>query len=741
MAKQLIDVGVNLNDGTGDNLRTAGEKINSMMSEIYSTFGNGTVLTATINGLQNVSDDDNPQLGGLLDLNGYAINGIGEVFITGRIATGGYIEAGDYVRGNSLQVTNNATVGGSLTVNGVTTGTVGNFTTSVTTGTLNATTQLQVVGNASVTGTLSAQGAGSKVRFYYADSNAFPAAADWEGGLAYSEAANKMSVATDGAWKTLANEDSPALSGTPTAPTAATATNTTQIATTAYVQAHRGEINTALDLKAPLDSPALTGTPTAPTAAKTDNDTSIATTKFVKDVVADYAPLNSPELTGTPRSVTPSPADDNSTKIATTAFVAGREEVIQGKLDKKADIKAPALESLTVGNTTTYPTTPTVAANINSTVIASTAYVTTAVGAAVDTIEDALDLKAPLNSPTFTGTPKSVTPAAGDNTTNIATTAFVKSHVDSAIDGVDLETYAKIASPTFTGTPKAPTATAGTNTTQLATTAFVSTAVGDAVTNLNIGNYAPIDNPGFTGSPTAPTAPVNDNSTKIANTTWVQREFGYANVPMWGGSKKHVSESLPSTNDGSNGDLWFQTGTDSNVTLVSAVDWANVLNKPSFFNGSYNSLSDRPTLFSGAWADISGKPTELSMTPTPVYDNGIDWGYGTYGRTLTFRVKWGTGYDARELLSTDQFVVKIALFDSYSLYATNTTSRWSISNKYVNVYRNGYTNFSFTIQSDSQLPSPNKITLTIYKIASPEIHSLVLLSNTAFSAPTYDLGY
>jgi hypothetical protein len=41
----------------------------------------------------------------------------------------------------------------------------------------------------------------------------------------------------------------------------------------------------------------------------------------------------------------------------------------------------------------------------------------------------------------------------------------------------DLAAKAPLASPTFTGTPAAPTATAGTNTTQVATTAFVSTAI------------------------------------------------------------------------------------------------------------------------------------------------------------------------------------------------------------------------------------------------------------------------
>jgi hypothetical protein len=45
---------------------------------------------------------------------------------------------------------------------------------------------------------------------------------------------------------------------------------------------------------------------------------------------------------------------------------------------------------------------------------------------------------------------------------------------------VDTIAYAPLVSPTFTGTPAAPTATAGTSTTQIATTAFVTTAVAAA---------------------------------------------------------------------------------------------------------------------------------------------------------------------------------------------------------------------------------------------------------------------
>lgn len=72
----------------------------------------------------------------------------------------------------------------------------------------------------------------------------------------------------------IANLNSPAFSGNPTAPTADAGDNSTRLATTAFVKSVQA---------AGLVSPSLTGNPTAPTPAVADNDTSIATTKFVKD--------------------------------------------------------------------------------------------------------------------------------------------------------------------------------------------------------------------------------------------------------------------------------------------------------------------------------------------------------------------------------------------------------------------------------------------------------------------------
>lgn len=71
---------------------------------------------------------------------------------------------------------------------------------------------------------------------------------------------------------------SPAFLGVPTAPTAAPGTNTTQLATTAFVSTQASSL-------APLNSPALTGIPTAPTAAVGTNTTQLATTAFVQAAI------------------------------------------------------------------------------------------------------------------------------------------------------------------------------------------------------------------------------------------------------------------------------------------------------------------------------------------------------------------------------------------------------------------------------------------------------------------------
>lgn len=120
-----------------------------------------------------------------------------------------------------------------------------------------------------------------------------------------------------------------------------------------------------------------------------------------------------------------------------------------------------------------------------------------------------LGLKAPLASPTLTGTPLAPTAAVDTNTTQIASTAFVIG-----------QGYAKLASPALTGTPTAPTAAVDTNTTQVASTAYV-VAQGYLKSATAASTYAPLASPTLTGTPLAPTAAGGTNTTQIASTAFV----------------------------------------------------------------------------------------------------------------------------------------------------------------------------------------------------------------------------
>jgi hypothetical protein len=174
----------------------------------------------------------------------------------------------------------------------------------------------------------------------------------------------------------------------------------------------QSDLNSALAAKAPLASPTFTGTVSAPTVGTaSDSSTKVATTAFVQSAIgaaaigqsqitglssalALLAPLASPTFTGTPAAPTVSSASDSSTKLATTAFV-------------QAAIAAG--------------TTPGVWGSITGTLSSQS------------DLNTALAAKAPLASPTFTGTVSAPTPTSGDNTTKVATTAFVQAAISSTL--------------------------------------------------------------------------------------------------------------------------------------------------------------------------------------------------------------------------------------------------------------------------------------------------------------------
>jgi hypothetical protein len=169
------------------------------------------------------------------------------------------------------------------------------------------------------------------------------------------------------------------------------------------------------------------------------------------------APLASPTFTGTPTLPTGTigvtqTAGTNTTAIATTAFVLANATTT---LDATTTVKGIVKLAGDLGGTADLPTVPTLA------------------------------LKAPLASPTFTGTVSGIDKTmvglgSVDNTTDLLKP--VSTATQSALD-----LKVPLASPTFTGTPTLPagtigvTQTAGNNTTAIATTAFVLANAGGSV--------------------------------------------------------------------------------------------------------------------------------------------------------------------------------------------------------------------------------------------------------------------
>jgi hypothetical protein len=308
---------------------------------------------------------------------------------------------------------------------------------------------------------------------------------------------------------------SPALTGTPTAPTATAGTNNTQIATTAFVAAavlgaavtsfntRTGAVTlTTADITnaggAPIASPTFTGNPAAPTQTLNDTATTLANLAYVYNATQGYAGVSVQDLTGA------------GTLSLTAAQYSSKVVSISGALKGSQLVRFPATGHWIVLSTVTaqgalgytisidngsgtpinipqYPGSgPALIYEMIGTpagmqIITSPSQAVTSVagrtGAIVLAVAD-VSGAAPLASPSFTGVPVAPTASAGTSTTQLATTAFVAT------------SYAPLASPTLTGTPVAPTATAGTNNTQIATAAYVYNATqGEAsvaLTNANV---------------------------------------------------------------------------------------------------------------------------------------------------------------------------------------------------------------------------------------------------------------
>jgi hypothetical protein len=186
-----------------------------------------------------------------------------------------------------------------------------------------------------------------------------------------------------------ASVDNAHLTGVPTAPTAAAGTNTTQLATTAFVvaavvaagsivasnvlpimdgvatigtsalYARADHVHPTDTSKAGLASPGFTGTPTAPTAANGTSNTQLATTQFVANAIVaagSVVPSNA------------SPLANGSVNPGTSALYS-RADHVHPTDTTRASVASPSL--------TGTPLAPTAAFGTNTTQLATTAFVRT----------------------------------------------------------------------------------------------------------------------------------------------------------------------------------------------------------------------------------------------------------------------------------------------------------------------------------------------------------------------------
>jgi len=395
---------------------------------------------------------------------------------------------------------------------------------------------------------------------------------------------------------------------------------------------------------APLFSPVFGGCPRAPTPDESSNSSRIATTAFVQrnaviyiqnlldchpfvftfngrsgevvltdaDIEAAlsggtiaYAPLASPNFSGVPTAPTPPPTSSDG-QIATTAFVMnavtdsttgvvtfnGRSGVV---VLNAADLTAAGGAILASPAFTGVPTAPTAAPGNNSTQIATTAYVMAATGGGGSF--------APLNSPAFTGVPTAPTAATATNTTQLATTAFVMNEINAVNAGVvsfngrtgvvnlianDISAAggAILASPAFTGVPTAPTAAPATNSTQIATTAYVTSAISA------IGGVSTFN--GRQGAVVLTTADLNT--------------VGGPFLPLVGGSTGPLTVSSPFTVSASTGSVNLYMG-------------AAASGQPRNLNASLNGVL-RWTMQLGNGAPESGGNVGSDFSLVSFADNG-----------------------------------------------------------------------------------------------------------------------
>ena len=293
-------------------------------------------------------------------------------------------------------------------------------------------------------------------------------------------------------------------------------------------------------------------------AASINDDTNFVA--YVTAQLGNKANLISPSLLGAPLAPTAT-LTDNSTKIATTAFVKGQAyglAVDISNLDTRMDAAegdVTALETTTSGLTSDMTTAQNDIDSLTTTTSTHTSSIST-IGGQITTLQsdlDAAELDIDNLESSVTAVEASVSTLETLTTGHTASIGTIESDITAAQTDItaiqsdltaaegsiatlqgDLDTAEATLSTTTSNfnahDAKTTTVHGIADTAALATKTYADTAGTNAIASANtyadsaVASKAPLASPALTGTPTAPTATVGTNTTQIATTAFVKAE-------------------------------------------------------------------------------------------------------------------------------------------------------------------------------------------------------------------------
>jgi len=238
---------------------------------------------------------------------------------------------------------------------------------------------------------------------------------------------------------------------------------------------------------------------------------------------------------------------------------------------------------------------------------------------------------APINSPSFSGVPTAPTASGGTNTTQLATTQFVT----SAVGAIDLSPYLTTSTAASTyvaldGSYSNPSWITDLDWGKLSSVpAPVIALSGTNTGDQDLSSYA------TTSAVASSYQPLDSDLTSIAALTTNSYGRGFLELSGEISARDYIGAGT-SNFSGSYDDL-------SDKPSLFDGDYFSLSNLPTLFDGDYDSLSNKPTLFDGAYSSLSGIPSTftpaahnqawstITSTPTTLSGYGITDAYPLSG--------------------------------------------------------------------------------------------------------------